>query len=88
MAALIDVLERLVLPDEAELPSEVARYVLGMHFSDADKTRYLSLAERHNDGKLSPEELSELEGFVEANTLLGIIKSKARLSLAKHQPAA
>lgn len=86
---LFDILDRLELPGgTSEMPAVVAEYVLGIRFSDAEKSRYLALAARHNNGELSPDELKVLEGFVEANSLLSILQAIARRSLALRQPAA
>ena len=81
-------LTELELPGDGDLPPAVAEFVLSVRLSDAQRSRYQSLAERHNNGELSSDELKELEGFVELNDVLVVMKAKARQALAKHQPAA
>jgi hypothetical protein len=87
MPPLLKTLSRVMAPTD-DLPAEAAEYLLSLAFSDEDQARYRSLAERHNNGELSGAELAELESFVHANTFLMLLQSKARLSLARHQPAA
>jgi hypothetical protein len=85
--ALLDIIEKLELP-EGEIPEPVAQFLLGISFSEAEKQRYLALADRHNNEGLSAEELQVLEAFVDADTLLSLLRSKATRTLANHQPAA
>ena len=77
----------IVVPDEANLAPEVAKYFLSIGFTDSEKARYQSLAEREQVG-LTPEERAELEALVQASTILMLLQSKARLSLMRQQPAA
>ena len=87
MPKLDDILEGLIDPPDGDLPVAVARYVLGMRFSEQQAARYETLAEQNQDGTLTTSEMEELEAFVTANTLLMILKSKARRSLVQ-QPSA
>jgi hypothetical protein len=41
------------------------------------------LAEKCNEGLLTPDELAEYEAYTEASTLIAILQSKARKLLAK-----
>jgi hypothetical protein len=84
---LITVLERLEVPTEV-MPPQVAEYVLGIRISEAEQERYQSLAERHNNGELSRDELKELDAFVDTNALLMIVQAIARKAIDAHQPAA
>jgi hypothetical protein len=80
MATLNDIFEGLIEPSRGGFCAELAQYVLGLNFSDEQVARYESLADRNQDGTLSPEERSELEGYVTANNFLMIMKLKARQS--------
>jgi hypothetical protein len=53
-----------------------------MHFTDEQSLRCQDLADRNQLGTLSPDERFELEAFVTANSILMILKSKARRTLA------
>lgn len=87
MGEVTEIFDRLELPTES-FPPEVAEYVLGIRFSEQKLQRYESLAERHNNGELSAQELRESDAFVEANAIVSLLKARARKALAKHQPAA
>jgi hypothetical protein len=88
MATLNGIFEGLIEPERGGFSAELAQYVLGLKFSEAQVARYESLADRNQEGTLSPEERSELEGFVTVNNFLMIMKLKARHSLMEHSPAA
>jgi hypothetical protein len=88
MAAFDDIIGALVDTGNGDFSAEHARYVLQMRFSDEQAARYGSLAEKNQDGALTPTEREELEAFVTANTLLMILKSKARRSLLERPSAA
>lgn len=78
---------RIVSPDQADLAPEVAEYFLTLGFSEKDKARYQLLAAKEQTD-LAPDERSELESLVAANTALMLLQAKARLSLKRRQPAA
>jgi hypothetical protein len=82
-----DILRRLFEPDKADLSPEVARYLLGVEFSTADRERMDALAEKSQAGELSDEERDELDDYVRIGHLLAIVQSKARKSLAPHRAA-
>ena len=87
MSAPTQIWNRIIVPQEGDLPPEVARYFLSLTFTKGDKERYAQLAgKEHFD--LTPEEKSELDTLVAANTFLMLLQAKARLSLNRHQPAA
>jgi hypothetical protein len=78
----------MIQPESGGLSPEHARYVLSLGFSEAERERYLDLAEKAQDGTLSTEEAAELDGFVTVNGLLMLMQSKARRSLAHPSSAA
>ena len=81
------ILERVIRPGAGDLPSELARYILGLQIDGADVDRYLLLSEKAQAGTLAPEERAELEDYLTVNAFLTILKSKARVSL-RTAPAA
>jgi hypothetical protein len=85
---LDEILEGLIEPSDGAFPGAVARYVLGMRFTEVQAARYEALVEQTQDATLPPVEREELEAFVTANTLLMILKSKARRSVAREPSAA
>lgn len=77
----ITILSRVLSNQQGQLSSELARYLLSVEFSSADKVRMHDLAVRNQDDALSPVEKEELLAYAKAGTLLAILKSKARRSL-------
>jgi hypothetical protein len=87
-SALVDftevgILGRLLEPEKADLPPEVARHILALQFGAADRERMNELAEKARAGTLSAEEEGILENFRHVGRLLALMQSKARLSLKK-----
>ncbi len=78
----------MIEPETGSFLPDHAKYVLSLGFSDAEKARYLELADKVQDGALTSEEEAELDDFITANTLLIILQSKARRSLNKSSSAA
>jgi hypothetical protein len=74
----VRILARILGNDSGRLPPRIARYLLTVGFSDADKAHMHELALRNQDGKLSPAEQDELLAYAKTGTLLSILKSKAR----------
>ncbi|HZL38364.1 MAG TPA: hypothetical protein VFC78_23830 [Tepidisphaeraceae bacterium] len=81
MKAAPSILERVIKPREGDFSEEHARYVLSLHFSPEDLARYELLAAKAQEGDLTDAEAAELDEFLEVNTLLIVLKSKARISL-------
>jgi hypothetical protein len=69
---------RLIKTDDGDLSRDLARYVLTLGFGEEDQTRMRDLAERNQQGALSPEESEELQNYVKAGHLLALLHSKAR----------
>src|ERR1700751_4438842 len=79
--AEVAILARLLGNDERPLPSNMARYILELRFSDRDRARMRDLAQRNQEDQLSTEEKDELIAFTKAGSILSILKSKARRTL-------
>jgi hypothetical protein len=82
-AAEVTILGRLLLNGPGSFTPELARYLLGLRFSDAEQATMHELAVKNQQGKITPEELRELDGYVKAGDLLAILQSKARMALKK-----
>ena|SRR5581483_8474146 len=74
----VTMLARLLGKNDDKMPASMARYLLGLGFSDADKVRMHDLAVRNQDGTLSPVEKEDLLAYAKVGTILSILKSKAR----------
>ncbi len=80
-----DPLDRLLNPLGECLTPAVARRIVKMR-ADADtQARIDELADKCNEGELTPAERREYESFVRAINLIAILQSKARTILAKNR---
>jgi hypothetical protein len=73
----------LRLWDRLPMNSDVAGYVLKMKFSPADEARMDTLADRNREGLITPEELAELDWYVETGLVVSVLQSRARQHLKK-----
>ncbi len=67
-----------VWDENGGLTPGLARQVLKLGFGSEDKARMKYLSARNRAGLISPEEQSELDGFVKVGDLLAILQAKAR----------
>ena len=88
MANIADIFEELVQPADANFSPELAQYVLSLKFSPRQVARYEELAARVQEEQLTAEEGAELDAYVHANAILGMMKAKARRSLVQNTSAA
>lgn len=72
-------------PDEPALSPAAAEGILALGFSPADQERANALAAKARAGTLTEQEQAEVEAFSHVNSLLTILKSKARQSLKGRQ---
>lgn len=63
--------------ENGTLPTQIARHIVKLGFSEDDKTRMHELAEKNQEGKISPEELRELDSYIKVGDLIAILQSKA-----------
>ena len=62
---------------------QLARHILGLGFPEEDQARMHDLAERNQEGTLSPGEQEELDYYVTAADWLSLLQSQARKKLAE-----
>lgn len=79
----VAVIGRLIKPDRGDLSPDAARELLGLQFDEGDKERMHQLSLKAQDGTLTPDEQEEIESYRRAGYLLGVLWSKARLSLKR-----
>jgi hypothetical protein len=87
-ARVTDVLTQIVEPDHGDLSPELASYVLSLNFTPAQHARFAELSAKVQQGSLSEDEQHALNVLNFANTMLGVMQSKARQSIRRRQPAA
>lgn len=81
------VLDRLLDPVGRCLTRRSAQALLAIH-ADSDLQEHIEdLARKSTAGRLTAEERSEYEALVAAGTVISILKSKARVLLAKPSTA-
>jgi hypothetical protein len=85
MTRASDILEQIVAPKKGGFSPEHARFVLSLKFAPSLRAEYLSLSEKAQLGTLRPAEQYQLDKLLDANSMLVILKSKARVSLRKHE---
>jgi len=72
------VLNRLLDPITRRLTPASARALVELRMEPADQERVAQLADKCNEGELTPKERSEYAAFVKAGDLISILQSKAR----------
>lgn len=83
-----DIFSRIIDASNPTLSVDGARAILELNFSVQDHARIAELSERSDEGTLTDEERREYDGYVFVGDVLALMKSKARLSLARRSPAA
>ena len=65
------------------LTPEVAERILAIRLNPRVQARVDELAEKANEGLLSPEERAEYESIIDRADILGIVKAMARKALSR-----
>ena len=82
------VLELLLEPVSSALNEEAARKLIGLKADRKTHARVAKLADKCNEGELTPEERDEYETYVLAGEFIAILQAQARILLARRgQPA-
>jgi len=76
-----EILNEVIVPDEAGLNAEAARSILALRFSDGAQERIRRLLAANNAGAISATEKSELEKYLRVGQFLDLLQAKARVSL-------
>jgi ribosome maturation protein Sdo1 len=77
------VLSQLLEPVERMMPIKFAEDLAAMRASPEVQDRVEELAEKCNEGKLTPEEKAEYEAYVDAIDVISLLQAKARAVLAR-----
>ena len=81
-------LDRILEPVSSSLNEAAARKLIGLKADRKTQARVARLADKCNEGSLTPRERREYEMYVMAGHFIAILKAKARILLArKGQPA-
>lgn len=74
----VAILTRLIDPEKPNLSPEMARLILDLSFSPADRCRMNELAAKAREGALTPSEKEEIDSYERIGHFLGALQSKAR----------
>ena len=77
------VLDEMLEPVTRAFSRDVAEALVGITASKSAQKRISELAEKCNEGLLTPTERSEYESYVSAVDLISVLQAKARLWLAR-----
>lgn len=77
------ILGRLLGPVSSSLNEEAARKLIGLKADRKAQARVAELANKCNEGELSPAERREYEMYVMAGDFVAILQAKARILLAR-----
>jgi hypothetical protein len=72
---------RLIGPERPTLSPETARSILELEFPEEDKARMRELAAKARAGTLTSQECADLDVYSRVGSVLGIMKSKARMTV-------
>ena len=78
-------LDRLLEPLARSLTPAAARALVNFRADEETQALISDLADKCNEGSLTPQEQQEYEAFVRAIDLIAILQSKARRLLAKNR---
>ena len=81
------VLDRLLNPVRDVLTPEVAQAIADLRADATTQGRLDDLAERHHEGQLTPDELTEYQTLVSGINLISVLQAKARSVLKARQSA-
>jgi len=76
-----EIFKRVIDPDHGTLPEPLARYLAELDFKSEDHQRFELLSAKAREGTLSNAESAELDGFLDVDALLSIMRLKAQRSL-------
>jgi len=79
----VAILGRVLANGKGRLSTTTARHLLKVRFSDADIARMNDLAERNQQGLLTPAERADLDSYVRVGHVIAILQSEARQALHK-----
>ena len=77
------IVSRLLKPEREDFSPDLAREILSLQFDPVDRERMNQLSLKVQSGDLLEDEQAELESYRRVGCMLGVLWSKARLSLKR-----
>jgi hypothetical protein len=81
-SSVFDLLDRLLDPVVHVITPEAARRLIELQANSVDQFRMDELAEKANEGQLTPDERAEYELYISAANIIALIQAKARERLS------
>jgi hypothetical protein len=78
-------LDRILEPVSSSLNEEAARKLIGLKADRKTQALVAKLADKCNEGTLTPEERRDYEMYVMAGHFMAILQAKVRIRLARIQ---
>jgi hypothetical protein len=78
---IVDLISRVLEPENGSLHEELARFILTCRFPSEDQRRLRELAEKRRRGTLSEIEEAEMDRYIKAADFIEVLKAKAAASL-------
>jgi hypothetical protein len=72
---------RVIQPEAPTMSRAAAEGILQLSFAESDHQRMSELAAKARAGTMTPAEAAEAAGYGRVSSILGYLKSKARVSL-------
>jgi hypothetical protein len=79
------VLDEILEPVTNAFSHDVAQALVNIRAGEATQARMADLAEKCNEGLLTPTEQAEYETYVHAVDMVSVLQAKARVWLARHR---
>jgi hypothetical protein len=83
MAAVTESYDQILAGLQADLSPQAAEGLLTLSFSSAQRERMSELAAKARAGQLTDDERAEASNYEQVSSLLGILHSRARMSLKR-----
>jgi hypothetical protein len=81
IAESTSIFRRVIEPENGTMKPELARYVMDLDFKPQDHVRFEHLSEKAQAGTLTIQEADELDGYLQVDSILSIMRLKAERSL-------
>jgi hypothetical protein len=81
-------LDRILEPVSSSLNEEAARKLIGLKADRKTQAHVAKLAEKCNEGEMTPEERREYETYVIAGHCVAMLQAKARILLGRRRKPA
>jgi hypothetical protein len=75
--------DRILEPVTSSLNEEAARKLINLKADRKARARVAKLAEKCNEGELTPEERRDYEMYIMANHVIAVLQAKARILLER-----